>query len=601
MTFHNEKGLISSALCLAILLLVGGCAFQLTGQSIGQSTGQNPAAGAAADRCDLAVVGGTLVDGTGAKPRRADVLLQGTRILRIDDSSVAGSTEAERSAAGECARVLDVTNLIVAPGFINMLSWATESLLEDPRALSDLYQGVTLEVMGEGRSMGPYSEAQAVQVAERQRDVRYEVDWRTLGGYFERLERAGLGVNVASYVGATTVREHVLGAIDRAPDATELEQMRRLVREAMAEGAMGVGSSLIYAPANFASTEELIALASEAAAAGGGYISHLRSEGFDLLPALDELIEIARASGARAQVYHLKASGRAHWPKLDAAIARIVAVRAAGTDISANIYPYIAGASGLDAVMPPWVQEGGIKAWVERLKQPAIRERLAVEMRDPNAGWENFLLDGADKVLLLGFKNPALRGYIGKTLAEVARLQGTSPEEAAMDLVIADGSEVDVAYFFMAEANVRKKLGYPWVSIGSDASAPAAAGVFLNAMVHPRAYGSFARVLGKYVREEKVLSLHEAVRRMTGLPAEQLGLADRGLIRVGHYADLAIFDAAQVRDVATFADPHRYAEGMVHVFVNGEQVLSSGEPTGALPGMIVRGPGWRAPTTNDVD
>jgi N-acyl-D-amino-acid deacylase len=491
---------------------------------------------------------------------------------------------------------IDAAGLAVAPGFINMLSWATESLIADGRSQSDIRQGVTLEVFGEGWSMGPLNEAMRREMLERQGDIKYEIPWTTLGEYLEYLVRRGVSTNVASFVGATTVRIHVLGYENRPPTPEEMERMRQLVRQAMEEGALGVGSSLIYAPAFYASTEELIELCKVAAEYGGMYISHIRSEGNRLLEAIDELIRIAREAKIPAEIYHLKAAGRANWPKLDEAIRRIEAARAQGLRITANMYPYTAGATGLDAAMPPWVQEGGHRAWIERLKNPAIRQRVTREMRTPTDRWENlYLMAGSpENVLLVGFKNEALKPLTGKTLAEVARLRGRSPEDTIIDLVIEDDSRVGAVYFLMSEENVRKQIALPWMSFGSDAESLAPEGVFLKANPHPRAYGTFARVLGRYVREEKIIPLEEAIRRMTSLPAENLKLDRRGRLKVGYFADVVVFDPAKVQDHATYERPHQYATGVIHVFVNGVPVLRNGEHTGATPGRVVRGPGYKA-------
>jgi N-acyl-D-amino-acid deacylase len=491
---------------------------------------------------------------------------------------------------------IDAAGLAVAPGFINMLSWATESLIADGRSQSDIRQGVTLEVFGEGWSMGPLNEAMRREMLERQGDIKYEIPWTTLGEYLEYLVRRGVSTNVASFVGATTVRIHVLGYENRPPTPEEMERMRQLVRQAMEEGALGVGSSLIYAPAFYASTEELIELCKVAAEYGGMYISHIRSEGNRLLEAIDELIRIAREAKIPAEIYHLKAAGRANWPKLDEAIRRIEAARAQGLRITANMYPYTAGATGLDAAMPPWVQEGGHRAWIERLKNPAIRQRVTREMRTPTDRWENlYLMAGSpENVLLVGFKNEALKPLTGKTLAEVARLRGRSPEDTIIDLVIEDDSRVGAVYFLMSEENVRKQIALPWMSFGSDAESLAPEGVFLKANPHPRAYGTFARVLGRYVREEKIIPLEEAIRRMTSLPAENLKLDRRGRLKVGYFADVVVFDPAKIQDHATYERPHQYATGVIHVFVNGVPVLRNGEHTGATPGRVVRGPGYKA-------
>lgn len=441
--------------------------------------------------------------------------------------------------------------------------------------------------------MGPLTEPMRQELIAQQGDFKFDVPWTTLNEYLEYLEARGVSPNVASFVGATTVRVHELGAEDRAPTPDELTAMQTLVRQAMRDGALGVGSSLIYAPAFYADTDELVALMQAAAEYDGMYISHMRSEGNRLLESIDELIHIAEASGAPAEIYHLKASGRENWSKFDAAIAKIEAARARGTRITADMYTYPAGSTGLDAAMPPWVQEGGYSAWAERLTDPAIRERVRREMETPTDAWENLMLAaGPEGTLLVGFRNHDLRRYTGMTLADVAAERGTDPATTAMDLVVEDGSRVQVIYFLMSEENVAKAVALPWVSFGSDAASMATEGHFLNTSTHPRAYGNFARLLGKYVRDEQALTMAEAIRKLTLLPATNLRLVDRGALRIGYHADLVAFDPASIRDNATFDDPHRYATGMVHVFVNGEQVLENGEHTGALPGRVVRGPGW---------
>ena len=536
-----------------------------------------------APRYDVILRNGTIYDGSGATPVVGDLAIAG-------DSVVAAGDVGRATAATE----IDVTGLAVAPGFINMLSWATESLIEDGRAMSDILQGVTLEVFGEGESMGPWNEEMKRLNRELQADIRYDIQWTTLGEYLEFLERKGVSVNVASFVGATTVRVHELGFADRPPTAEELERMRVLVRQGMEEGALGVGSSLIYAPAFYAKTDELIALAEEAAKYGGMYISHMRSEGNTLLEAVEELLTIARTAGLPGEIYHLKAAGEANWPKMDEVIARVEAARAEGLAITADMYTYPAGATGLDAAMPPWVQEGGLREWIARLKDPGIRRRVALEMRMPTNAWESlYLLAGTpERVLLVAFKQDSLKYLTGKTLAEVAQMRGTSPEETAMDLVIADDSRVGTVYFLMSEDNIRKQIALPWVSFDSDAEAAATEGVFLKSNPHPRAYGNFARLLGKYVREEKVVPLEEAVRKLTSLPAANLKLRRRGSLAPGNYADVVVFDPNAIADHATFEQPHQYATGMVHVFVNGTQVVRDGQHTGATPGRVVRGPGW---------
>ncbi len=537
-----------------------------------------------APQYDVILRGGTIYDGTGSAPISGDVAIAGDSIVAIGDIGRASS-----------ANEIDVTGLAVAPGFINMLSWATESLIEDGRSLSDIRQGVTLEVFGEGESMGPLSDTMKVLNKALQGDIKYDIAWTTLGEYLEFLERKGVATNVASFIGATTVRIHELGYDDRPPSAEELERMRALVRQAMEEGALGVGSSLIYAPAFYAKTPELIALAEEAGKYNGMYISHMRSEGNGLLAAVDELITIAREAGVPAQIYHLKAAGVANWPKMDTVIAKVEAARADGLRITADMYTYTAGATGLDAAMPPWVQEGGLRRWISRLLDPAIRRQVLREMRTPTNEWESlYLLAGSpERVLLSGFKQDSLKHLTGKTLAEVATMYGRTPEETAIDLVIKDDSRVDVVYFLMSEDNVKKQIALPWVSFDSDAGSLAPEGVFLRSNPHPRAYGNFARLLGKYVREENVIPLEEAVRRLTTLPAENLKLQRRGRLAPGYFADVVVFDPATVTDHATFEEPHQLATGVLHVFVNGVQVLRDQGHTGALPGRVVRGPGWK--------
>ena len=564
----NGTSMMRTVIVPLLALAVGALA-------VGCETGPEPH--------DVVIRGGSVYDGRGGSPVLADVAIDGDTIAAI----AAPGTLAGRT-------MVDATGQAVAPGFVNVLSWANESLLVDGRGQSDIRQGVTLEVMGEGWSMGPINERMREERLSHQSDIRYEIPWTTFGEYMEHLEASGISPNVASFVGATTVRVHEIGYEDRPPTAEELARMQELVRQSMREGALGVGSSLIYAPAFYAGTDELVALAAVAGESGGMYISHIRSEGARLLEALDELIEIARRAGVPAQVYHLKAAGRDNWPKLDSAIARIEAARAAGLDITADIYTYTAGATGLDAAMPPWVQEGGHEAWAERLKDPAIRARVAREMRTPTDEWENFFVAAGspDRILLVGFSADSLKPLTGKSLAEVAELRGTSPAETAMDLVIQNGNDVGTVYFLMSEDNVRKKVALPWVSFDSDEAALAPEGVFLESNPHPRAYGSFARLLGRYVRDEGLIPLEEAIRRLTSFPAETFGIEHRGVLEPGAFADVVVFDPATIADRATFAEPHQYAVGVSHVFVNGVHTLRDGEHTGALAGRFVRGPGW---------
>jgi N-acyl-D-amino-acid deacylase len=527
--------------------------------------------------------GGTIYAGSGGAPYVGDVGIQGDKIVYVGPH-----------APGRATRVVNASGKAVSPGFINMLSWATESLIADGRGMSDTAQGVTLEVMGEGDSMGPLNPRMKRLEVARQGDIKYPIRWTTLGQYLEYLQRKGITPNVASFVGATTVRVHELGEKDVDPTPEQLKRMRALVRQAMKEGALGVGSSIIYAPASYAETPELIALTTEAAKCGGMYISHMRSEGNKLIEAIDELIEISRASGAPAEIYHFKQAGKPNWDKIDDAISRVEAARAKGQRITADMYTYTAGATGLDAAMPTWVQSGGLEEWIKRLKDPAVRARLVKEMRTPSNDWENLLLlsGSPDRVLLVAFKNPKLKPLTGKTLAQVAKMRGKSPEETAMDLVIEDGSRVGTIYFVMTEDNVKREVGLPWMSFGSDEASEAPEGVFLKSSSHPRAYGNFARVLAEYVRKDRVAQLPDAIRRLSSLPATNLGIRQRGSLKPGYYADVVVFDPAHIQDHATFEKPKQLATGVDDVFVNGVQVWRNGKHTGAKPGRFVRGPGW---------
>ncbi len=539
---------------------------------------------AAAHRYDVVIRGGTVYDGSGSPPVMTDVAL-------IGDSIAAVGPVPPGSAATE----VDARGMAVAPGFINMLSWANVSLIQDGRSQGGIRQGVTLEVMGEGSSMGPLTDSMRAEAIARQQDIKYAIPWTTLGEYLEYLERRGISTNVASFVGAGTVRIHEVGYANRPATPAELDRMKELVRQAMREGALGVGSSLIYAPDNYATTEELVGLARAAGEYHGMYISHMRDEGSHVLDALDELIHIADAAGVPAEIYHLKASGRANWGKLDSIVAKVDSARRAGLAITADMYTYPASSTGLDATMPTWVQEGGHDAWVARLRDPAIRARLVREMRGGADGYDNSFANagGPDGILLVSFRQDSLRYLIGKTLGEVARLRGTSPEATAMDLVIQDDSRVGCVFFTMSEENVRKKVAIPWVSFGSDAGSYATEGVFLRTGTHPRAYGNVARLLGRYVREQHALPLTEAIRKLTSLPAANLKLVRRGRLAPGYFADVVIFDPATIIDHATFEKPHQYSTGVRDVFVNGMQVLKDGEHTGATPGRFLRGPGWR--------
>jgi N-acyl-D-amino-acid deacylase len=527
--------------------------------------------------------GGTIYDGSGGTPYVGDVAVEGDKIVYVGPH-----------APGRAARVVEARGKAVSPGFINMLSWATESLIADGRGLSDTEQGVTLEVMGEGDSMGPWTPAMKRLEVKRQGDIKYPIRWTTLGQYLEYLQKKGVTPNVASFVGATTVRVHELGEKDVDPAPAQLARMRALVRQAMKEGALGVGSALIYAPATYAETPELAALVSEAGKCGGMYISHMRSEGNKLLQAIDELIAISKQSGAPAEIYHFKQAGQPNWSKIDAAIAKVEAARAAGQRITANMYTYTAGATGLDAAMPTWVQSGGLEAWIARMKDPKVRARVIQEMRTPSNDWENLLLlsGGPQNVLLVAFKNPKLKPLTGKTLAEVAKMRGKSPEETAIELVTEDDSRVGTIYFIMSDANVKREVGLPWMSFGSDEASPAPEGVFLKSRSHPRAYGNVARLLGHFVRDEHAASLQDAIRRLTSLPATNLSLKQRGFLKPGYYADIVVFDPATIQDHATYAKPDQLATGVDDVFINGVQVLKDGRHTGARPGRFVRGPGW---------
>lgn len=529
---------------------------------------------------DVIIRGGTLYDGSGAPGMATDLGIRGDTIAMIGDlSGCTGRT------------LIDARGLAVAPGFINMLSWAGDGFMVDGRSQGDIRQGVTLEIFGEGESMGPFTDTMVTEATQSQGDIKYPITWRTLGGYLDTLAARGVSPNVASFVGAATVREYVLGHQSRPATVEELARMQELVRSAMREGALGVGSSLIYEPGMFATTDELVALARAAAEHGGMYISHIRNENDSLLDAVDEFLTIARESGARSEIYHLKAAGRANWGRMDEVIRRVEAARAGGLPVTADMYTYPASATGLDAVMPGWVREGGFEQWRARLGDSAVRRRLLAEWNRRGGAFVG--AGGPAGVLLVGFKADSLKLYTGKTLAEVARLRGTTAEGAAMDLIIADQSRIECIYFTMSEDNLRKQIALPWVSFGSDAGSEAPEGVFLKSNPHPRAYGTFARVLGKYVRDEGVISLADAVRRLTTLPATTLRLDRRGALKVGYYADVVVFDPATVRDHATFAEPHQYATGVRQVLVNGVQVLRDGVHTGALPGRVVRGPGGR--------
>jgi N-acyl-D-amino-acid deacylase len=526
------------------------------------------------------IANGTVYDGTGAPGRRADVGIVDDRVAAVGD--LGGAASPLR---------IDATGLAVAPGFINMLSWSTESLLVDGRSQGEIRQGVTTQIMGEGDSMGPLTEEMRRRRLESQGDLKFEIPWTSLGDYLRHLETKGVAQNVASFLGATTVREHVIGLEDRPPTPAQLDAMRALVRREMEDGALGIGSSLICAPAFYATTEELIEMCRVAAQYRGKYISHIRSEGNRLIEAVEELLRIAREAKIPAEIYHLKAAGARNWPKMDKVLALIESARAEGLKITADMYMYPAGATGLDAAMPPSALDGGYDALFKRLQDPEYRKRLAADIRTPTDAWENLYLAAGspDRVLLVEFKNEALKPLAGKSLAEVAKMRGKDPVETIMDLVLEDRSRVGTVYFMMSEENITKQIRKPWVSLGSDAASMAAEGVFLRSSAHPRAYGNFARLLGKYVREEKAITLADAVHRLTGLPAANLELDGRGVLRPGMFADVVVFDPQTIADRATFEKPHQYAVGMKHVFVNGRQVLKDGEHTGALPGRALWG------------
>lgn len=544
---------------------------------VAPATAQTPT-----EEFDIVIKGGTIYDGTGGKPFRGDVGIRGETIAAVGNLSRA-----------RAKKTVDARGLAVAPGFINMLSWSTESLILDGRSQSELRQGVTTEIFGEGWSMGPLSDAMKKQAVADQSDIKYNVEWTTLAEYLEYLEKRGITQNVASFVGATTVRVHVLGLDDRAPTREQLDQMRDLVRREMEAGALGVGSSLIYAPAFYAKTDELVELCKVAARYKGRYISHIRSEGNNFLEAVDELIKISREAGIPAEIYHLKAAGEPNWEKLDLAIEKIEKARKEGLQITANMYPYTAGATGLDASIPPWALDGGYEALYKRIREPATRQRIVEAIRTPSKDWENLYLAAGEpeNILLVGFKSEKLKPLTGKTLMQVAEMRGKDPVETILDLVLEDQSRVGAIYFIISEPNIRKEMKLPWVAFGSDEASQAPEGAFLKSNPHPRAYGTFARVLGRYVREQKVISLQEAVRRMSGFPATNLGLDRRGFLKQGHFADIVVFDPKRVRDRATYDNPHQYAVGVKHVFVNGVQALENGQVTAARPGRALWGPG----------
>jgi N-acyl-D-amino-acid deacylase len=531
---------------------------------------------------DLIIKGGTIYDGSGRSPVVTDVGIKADKIVRVGKLN-----------ASQAKTVIDATGLAVAPGFINMLSWSTESLLVDPRSLGELKQGVTTQIMGEGWSMGPLNDRMKKQIKDEQGDLKWDIQWTTLGEYLQHLERRGVSQNVASFIGATTIRMYVLGEEDKQPTPDEMQQMRELVRKEMEAGALGIGSSLIYAPAFYAKTEELIELCKVAAKYKGKYISHMRSEGNRLEEAVEELIRISREANIPAEIYHLKAAGRENWGKMDKVIAMVEAARKSGLKITADMYNYPAGATGLEASLPPWVLSGGYQELYKRIRDADTRKKILEEMRTPTDKWENLRLAAGspERIIVVGFKNDKLKPLTGKTLGEVAHMRGTDPENTILDLILEDQSRVGTVYFLMDEENIKKQIRVPWVSFGSDAESMAPEGAFLKSNPHPRAYGNFARLLGKYVRDEKVISLEEAIRRLTSLPATNLGLDRRGALKAGYFADVVIFDPKTIADKATFEKPHQFAVGVRDVFVNGVQMLKDGEHTGKFSGRALHGPG----------
>lgn len=535
---------------------------------------------------DKIIRNGMIYDGNGGEPYKADIGINDDTISFIGDLS---DVSAQFS--------VDAEGLAVAPGFINMLSWATESLIQDGKSQSDIRQGVTLEVMGEGWSMGPLNATLKKQQQESQTDIKYKIEWSTLGEYLSYLEKKGVSCNIASFIGATTVRMNVIGEDNRDPNPAEMDSMKALVKQAMEEGAMGVGTSLIYPPAFFAKTNELVELSKVASQYGGSYISHMRSEGNKLHEAVEELITIAKEANIHAEIYHLKAAGKDNWGKMDSVIRRVERARAEGLNVTADMYTYIAGGTGLTATMPPTLQDGGFGKLRERLQDPVIRQQTIKDMNSKTDAWENFFyaVGTPENILVVGFKQDSLKKYIGKSLGAVAKLRGKSAEETAMDLIVQDSTRVECIFFLMDENNVKKQIAKPWLSFGSDEGSYEPAGVFLKFNPHPRAYGNFSRVLGKYVREEKIISLQEAIRKLSKLPATNLKIQKRGELKAGNYADIVIFDPVKIKDNATFDKPHQYSEGMIHVFVNGVQVLKDGEHTGKKPGRFVKGPGYKAP------
>ena len=543
---------------------------------------QEPSPSPSSDDFDLIVRGGTLYDGTGAKPLQADVAIRGDRIAGIGDFKSA-----------KAKTVIDAKGLAVAPGFINMLSWSTESLIQDGRSQSEILQGVTTEIMGEGESMGPVNDRVREHQIREQTDIKYDITWNTLAEYLQYLETHGISCNVASFIGATTIREYVIGFEDKQPTPEQLDEMRELVRKEMEAGALGIGTSLIYPPAFYAKTEELIELCKVAAKYQGKYISHIRSEGNQLFEAVDELLRIAREANIPAELYHIKTAGKKNWSKEDQLLTRIERAQKKGLNVRANMYTYTAAGTGLDACLPPWTEDGGYPELFRRLRDPVMRAIIKAEAQVDSDEWENLYLAAGspEKILLVGFKSEKLKPLTGKTLAEVAKMRGKDPIDTIMDLISEDESRIGTVYYLMSEENVKQELRKPWISFGSDEASQAPEAPFTKSNPHPRAYGNFARVLGKYVRDEKVLSMSDAIHRLSGLPATNLGLDRRGFLKEGMFADVVVFDPATITDHATFEKPHQYATGVKHVLVNGAQVIKDGEHTGAKPGRALWGPG----------
>jgi N-acyl-D-amino-acid deacylase len=549
------------------------------------ATAATAASTSAPTHVELLIRNVVIYDGSGGEPFKGDIAISRRRVVAI-------GAQLQKTTAD---RTVDAHGLAAAPGFINVLSHAGDTLIYDGRGMSDIKQGITLELMGEGESYGPLTDAMRAESVQLQSDIHYDITWSTLGEFLDFLAKKGTSINIASFVGAATVRAHEIGLVDRAPTAAELARMQDLVRAAMREGALGVSSALVYSPGVYAKSDELIALARAAGEYGGGYISHIRNEADQLLEAIDEMIHITREAQVHGEVHHLKAAGQRNWPKMRQAIEKIEAARATGLPLTANMYSYNASSTGLNATMPPWVQEGGLDAWIERLKQPEIRKRVIAEMRIPNTQWDNSFANVSSPagIVFVSFKTEKLKPLTGKTLAEVAKLRGTAPEDTLIDLVIEDHNDIGAAYFDMAEDNIRLGLSQPWVSLETDGGAMAPEGVFLTRSDHPRSYGSLTRFLGRYVREQKVTTLPDAIRRLTRLPAQNWKLRDRGCLDQGCHADIVIFDPATITDHATFAQPALFSSGIVHVFVNGSQVLKDGQHTGAKPGEVVHGPGWK--------